>query len=512
MKIDKFESGSKDSILGYFKLIIVAILFINSSVSNSQNIFPYGVASGDPTKNSVIIWTAIDSNLIGKDHEIIWEISKEPSFQKIEQQGKKEISSENGYTFKIDVQNLTPNSWYYYRFKYKKIFSEIGRTKTAPNQANSARFAVVSCSNYQHGFFNVYDQITKDNDAELIIHLGDYIYENGNTLDKKNIKERKLEPPHEIITLRDYRQRYAHYRKDTNLKQLHQNFPFINIWDDHEISNNAYNKGALNHSETTEGKYLDRLKNAKRAFYEWLPIRDTKEKQLYRKFEYGNSINLFFLDTRIEGRDKQTNRKKKYINDSTRRLIGDDQFNWLKKELLKSKKDQWNIIAQQVMVAPFKIAGLVVNTDQWDGYSFEKQRFFNFLDSAQINNLLILTGDLHSGWINNLPDKKNHHKSIGTEFITPSISSARGIPLPSWMIKLFNNHVRYLNLTKHGYISITFYNKKANAEFRLIDHVKSKKYVRVKGKSFTIEKNQTKIKREKNTIGFVNTNPPIVGY
>lgn len=495
----------------FFKYIITFFCLLSFNYVNSKDYFPYGVASGDPTSNSIILWTSIDSEDT-TDKRVSYEISETSDFKKIIDSNHISAKKEHNFSIKIDVENLKSNTWYYYRFKYKKQYSITGRTKTAPiNNEVPTRFAVVSCSNYEHGYFNVYKDITEHNNVDAIIHLGDYIYEYGTGNYSANLNDRKTYPLHEIITLQDYRERYAHYRKDTNLQKLHQNFPFINIWDDHEIANNSYVQGAKNHTDSTEGSFKDRLSAAKKAFYEWLPIRETNHDRLYRRFNFGKNINLIFLDTRIEGRDKQENRKKKNAKDSTRRLIGDEQFNWLIQNL-GHDTNTWNIIAQQVMIAPFKVSGIIANPDQWDGYLYEKQRLLNYINESSLKNLIVLTGDLHSAWANQIPDKNNKHKSVGVEFITPSITSARGIPVSATLVKMFNPHVKYLNLKQHGYIEITINQNNLIASFQFVSDILTENFNTINGPAFKVDRGSTNLQKIKEKPQSKNTNPPIVNY
>ncbi len=497
----------------WFKYLLFLIACHNSILSQSS--FRYGVASGDPKPNAIILWTKITPNTTDSIIYGSYQLSTNRSFKENTKQIPFATNSSKNYCVKVDASNLTPNTWYYYRFIYKNDTSIIGRTKTAPNtNQKQVNFAVVSCSNYEHGYFNVYESITKANNVEAIIHLGDYIYEMPTGVYSANMLDRKTFPPYEILTLTDYRDRYAHYRKDQQLQQLHQNFPFINIWDDHEIANDSYKNGASNH-DSTEGDYLERLKHAKQAYYEWMPIREKEHSHLYRKLTYGDNINLLFLDTRIDGRDKQSSRKKRYRTDSTRRLIGDKQFNWIKNNVSRDS-NTWNIFAQQVMITPFKVAGVTANPDQWDGYLYEKNRLIDYLVNQQIKNIVVLTGDLHSAWVNDIPLKKykarNGKNSLGVEFITPSITSSRGIPIPAWSVKLFNKHVKYLELKKHGYINFSISPEEIQANFNYVSTILSKDWTLINGPSFYMSKGTSNIERMKENIYIKTTNPPLVNY
>lgn len=489
-------------------------IFLLISYQNSaQNVFRHGVASGDPLSDKVIIWTKA-SNSTNEDKLIIkWQIASDSEMANILQSGESNALKKDNFCFKYDVTNLSPNTWYYYNFISNGDTSVTGRTKTTPvGISDSVRFAVVSCSNYEHGYFNAYQSIVNKNDVDAVIHLGDYIYEFESGHYSSDIEDRTTFPLHEIISLSDYRDRYAHYRLDTNLQNIHQNFPFINIWDDHEIANNAYKNGASNHNDSTEGDYGERLSFAKKAYYEWLPIREQKNEKLYRKINYGDNINLLFLDTRIEARDKQENRSKKKAKDSTRTLLGDEQFNWVIYNLSKDTS-HWNILAQQVMIAPFKIAGVIANSDQWDGYSYEKDRLFDSINANHIKNIVVLTGDIHSAWANELPGDKykarSGKNSLGVEFVAPSVTSARGIPIGKGIVKCFNKHVKFLELDKKGFFVLDINQKRVQADWFFEETILINDSKSHHGASFYVKKGETILNEvEIPSERLSNKNPP----
>ncbi|MGB0974107.1 MAG: alkaline phosphatase D family protein [Flavobacteriaceae bacterium] len=268
--------------------------------------FYHGVASGDPTDSAVIIWTRVTTN--ASSAVVNWKVATDPSMTDVVKTGAVTTDADIDYTVKIDVTNLNPNTSYYYQFETSGQHSLIGKTRTAPvgNIAN-VRFGVVSCSNYQNGYFNGYQELANRTDIDAIVHLGDYIYEyeTGGYGYDDAIGRGHL-PENEIITLSDYRVRYSYYRLDAMLRNLHQQHPFILIWDDHEFSNDANKYGAENHNPATEGDWNVRKHNAYKAYFEWMPVRANtiEEYRLYRTLSYGNLLDLIMLDTRIEGRDE----------------------------------------------------------------------------------------------------------------------------------------------------------------------------------------------------------------
>ena len=423
--------------------------------------FYHGVASGDPLQDAVILWTRVTTE--EAQAEVLWEIATSANFgSDIVASGSTSTSADKDYTIKVDATGLASNTFYYYRFNYDGDYSMVGRTKTAPtaDEVDQLRFATVSCSNWQHGYFNAYNRITERNDIDAVLHLGDYIYEYG---PGEYGDERPHDPPYEMVELGDYRTRYAQYRLDPALRDIHQQYPFITTWDDHESADNSWRHGAENH-QASEGDWEERLTSAAQAYSEWLPIRlpdPDDAKKIYRSFNYGNLAEIFVLDTRIIGRDEQLDflsaLDPNNANDPDRQLLGEAQLSWLEDGLVNSTA-QWKVLMQQVMVGPFKVFGLVLNSDQWDGYGGERARVFDIIESNEIDNIVVLTGDIHTTWAMDLPfasepyDPVTGANSLGVEFVTTSVTSP-GFPIGFVDGVLYNNnkHMKYIQLTLRGF-------------------------------------------------------------
>jgi len=447
--------------------------------------FYHGVASGDPHSDAVIIWTRVTPDTITTGNITVeWKIATDTNMTNIVNSGTTITNDSVDYTVKVDVNGLQADTWYYYKFMALNRNSLIGRTKTSPvGDNNQVRFAVVSCSSYEHGYFNAYERIATRNDIDAILHLGDYIYEYKAGGYSNNIIDRNYEPSNELISLSDYRTRMSLYHLDHDLRFLHQQYPFIMVWDDHETANNSWMNGANNHDSLTEGAWIDRKSAALQAYFEWLPIRKPDQNdndRIYRKFSYGDLLDLYMLDTRLEGRDQQVAANSPQLNDSSRSILGIEQFNWLVNNL-DSSTAQWKILGQQVMIAPLLAFGTPLNTDQWDGYPIERQKLFNNLDSNGVNNLVVLTGDIHTSWGNDLPFHPSINYvpgtgsgSMGVEFVTTSITSP-GLPLqisPN-LIKLSNPHVKYVDLDQKGYIIIDINKIKTQADWYYVPTITS---------------------------------------
>ena len=362
--------------------------------------FLHGVASGDPLKDRVILWTRITPENLAATYELQWEISLDEKFSKIVTTGKIKTSAAKDFTLKVDARNLSEGTQYYYRFKYGEMSSPIGRTKTLATNVDIVKFAVCSCSNYPAGYFYVYREIAKQ-DIDVVLHLGDYIYEYGShgfaTENAENLgRTFESDNQDEIYRLEDYRKRYAKYRTDPDLISVHQRHPFILIWDDHELTNDAWRNGAENHQPELEGDFIARRTAALTAYFEWMPIREKNENDIiniYRQFNFGDLVQLNMLDTRMLARDEQLSfasfmdgenlnieRFKTALFNPQRQLIGTDQLKWLA-DSIQSSRAIWNVLGQQVLMTKMLVPAEVLqilNAAQSGNVDA------NFLNRAQI--------------------------------------------------------------------------------------------------------------------------------
>ncbi|WP_267530930.1 alkaline phosphatase D family protein [Acinetobacter oleivorans] len=351
--------------------------------SEAQADFLHGVASGDPLQDKVILWTRLTPVDLSARLKVTWEIATDDQFKLNLKAGVVQTTKTDDFTVKVDATGLQADTIYYYRFHFGNKTSPVGQTKTLPVSANKVSFAVCSCSNYPAGYFYVYREIAKQN-VDVVIHLGDYIYEYGSdgyaTEDAEKLgRTLPSDNNKEIIKLEDYRKRYALYRQDKDLQAAHQRHPFIVIWDDHELANDTWREGAENHQDN-EGSFSDRKLAALQAYFEWMPIRpvsNTDHLNIYRQFNFGSLVQLTMLDTRIIARDKQLEYKdymtavglnaQKFqadLTDSKRTLMGHTQRDWLV-DKLKQSTSTWNVIGQQVLMSKMWIpAELLVSLGQ----------------------------------------------------------------------------------------------------------------------------------------------------
>ncbi len=462
-----------------------AVLSACGGSETSMVNYDYGVASGDPLSDRVILWTHAKYQNKADSVPLTWQVATEIEFTNIVASGVAQATAETCYTCKVDATGLAANQSYFYRFVSDKHVSPIGRTKTLPvGSVAQVKLAVLSCSNYPTGYFNVYSEVAKS-DVDVAIHLGDYIYEyaaTGYASENAAKLGRTSVPSTELLSLDDYRLRHAQYKSDADLKQFHASKPMIAVWDDHEIANDTYKDGAENHTAATEGSFAARKAAAIQAYHEWMPIRTGSDKnKIYRSFNFGSLMSLHMLDTRLIGRDQQvefadllTPSKQAAamatLTSTSRQLLGSEQLQWLTSQMATSTST-WQFLGQQVLMGrmefPLTIlqalnptdtspqaqaAGqqaiadyltaktksamglplsvtetallnqpkLGYNLDAWDGYPVAREILLSTV--AQLRKkLVVLAGDTHNAWHSNLTLLNG--QKMGEEFATSSVSS-----------------------------------------------------------------------------------------
>jgi alkaline phosphatase D len=321
----------------------------------------------------VILWT--HAKFPGSDNTVTlrYQVALDAAFTQIVSQGDIEAKPDTGFTAKADATGLMAGTNYFYRFVNSTATSPVGRTRTLPTTATSLKLAVMSCSNYPAGFFNVYSDVAKS-DVECALHLGDYIYEYASTGYASTTAAtlgRVSAPVNEILTLSDYRIRHAQYKSDPDSKNLHGLKPMIAVWDDHEFANNTFKDGAENHTPATEGAWTARRAAALQAYHEWMPIRTGADRaKIYRSFDFGKLVSLHMLDTRLIGRDLEIDivdlaglkgaaaqgAAFSAFTSPTRQLLGKDQMDWLTTQMATSTAT-WQVLGQQVLMARMEFPG-----------------------------------------------------------------------------------------------------------------------------------------------------------
>lgn len=445
--------------------------------------FYHGVASGDPLTDRVILWTRVTPVDSVPSVSVRWEISDDESFINVLHSDTLSTSPARDYTVKVDVTDLRPGTKYFYRFIAFGKTSMVGRTKTLPDKSpDSVTFAVVSCANWEFGYFNAFARIA-EKEVDAVLHLGDYLYEYAAGKYGNKNSDRKNLPAHETVTLKDYRTRYSQYHLDAGLRSARQQQAFITIWDDHEVANDVYSAGAQNH-QPEEGDFMTRKEAAKKAYYEWMPIREGEK--LYRNFQFGDLVDLIMLDERLEARVKPPDS----LNDPTygkeyRTMLGQQQLDWLERELKDGRS--WKIIGNQVMFSPLDQSAANpkhgINLDSWGGYPLERNKIADFIQSNSIKDVVFLTGDTHSSWacevINDVKTStnKNSKAPFAIELGTTSISSGNANEYASddEVMKTekkfveMNKHLKFTNQRDHGYLLLTLTESGATAKWYYVD-------------------------------------------
>jgi len=479
--------------------------------------FTHGVASGEPTAESVLLWTRFVAD---RDTRLSVEVARDVMFGRIVARGECTAEPARDHTARTVIGGLEPGRWYFYRFIAPDgSVSTAGRTRTLP-QGDVQRFGLglFSCSNIGFGWFNAYAHACECADLDLVVHVGDYLYEYAIGT-YPNLKElmpgRLIQPSHEILSLQDYRLRHACYRLDPDLQRLHQFYPMIAQWDDHELTNDAWTGGAENHQSATEGDWETRKAIAERVYNEWMPVSGDR----WREYQIGSLATLFKAETRITGRSelldlnatlKGTKNLTQTLIDfrdgplssESRTLLGAEQEQWLRAGLRRSTaaKTRWQVLAQQVvmgeMVVPQEAknwigddatettrkeltvalaaarAGLPYSFDSWDGFPAARRRLLE--DAANTNaNLVVLAGDSHNAWANNLENGKT---AVGVEFATHSVTSPgfeSYLPRvsPDAMasaLRATNRHLAYVDTSRRGYTSLVLTPQSATGNFHFL--------------------------------------------
>lgn len=537
-------------------------------------VFAFGVASGDPLTDRVILWSHAKVPNSTADVSLTWQVASDAAFTNIVRSGTLSTTEASSFTAKVDVTGLTAGASYFYRFRdVTGSTSAVGTTRTLPaSNVASVKFAVFSCALYSEGFFHAYDHAAKS-DALYALHLGDYIYEYGSDPTKYGNTSipgnRVASPANDIVTMNDYRTRHALYKSDLNLQAAHAKMPWITVWDDHEFTNNAYISGAENHNSATQGDWVTRKNIAAKVYHEWMPIRTLDANNLlkiYRRFDFGNIFTLHMLDTRIEGRDRQYDDYRdadggfaRYLAgltpnaagirpDASRQMMSSEQQNWLTTGMGASNAT-WQMLGNQTLMArlwfPVSVtstfranpAGVPVainsyltakatraanpaaltptqtgllnpavnpllpySLDSWDGYPAQREAILQSV-KTQNKKLVVLTGDSHNGWFNNLTTLAG--EKIGVEFggtsvtstgfesvglgtlgssIDGSVLGANAVGAGLGLI----NDVSYVDTSQRGYLVMTVTPASVKGEYVYVSSVKQPTYTAAVGRTITV--------------------------
>jgi len=446
--------------------------------------FSLGVASGDPLPDGVVLWTRLAPDPLAEDGrggmpdstvQVRWQVAIDERFRGIVAEGTEYARPELAHTVHVEVAGLEPSREYFYRFKAGNEQSPVGQTKTAPAVgAGVARmaFAFVSCQQYEHGYYTAYRRMAEQETLDLVVHLGDYIYEYGpNRYVAPGGNVRKHVGP-ETIDLPRYRRRHAQYKTDPDLRAAHAAFPWIVTWDDHEVDNNYADDVPENRTgaNATLESFLARRAAAYQAYYEHMPLRRTSvptgpDMLLYRRIAYGSLAEFNMLDTRQyrddqasgDGRDLPNSEQQ----DPSRTITGEAQERWLL-DGLAAAEATWNVLAQQVFFArrDFDTSdGELYAMDSWDGYLGSRNRIMDSIEGRGVRNPVVLTGDVHNNWACDLKADFYDQSSatLGVEFVGTSVTSGgdgADTSLSQKAVVLENPHIKFFN-GQRGYVRCT---------------------------------------------------------
>ena len=445
--------------------------------------FTLGVASGDPTDQSVILWTrlAVDSlnggGMPAQDIEVLWEVSSTDTFDDIVSSGLATAEERFGHAVHIDVPLSTGESIVFYRFRIGDYVSPIGKTRLSSPSGSTTpiKVAAVSCQNYTDGFYNAYADLVEQS-PDLVTFLGDYIYESGvGTLDATTVR---LHNSDEIKDLVAYRNRYALYRSDPLLQAAHAECPWVITWDDHEVENNYANLTPQD-SADAEG-HAARRAVAYQAWWEHMPVRlspPTDESlTIYRQFSWGDLLNLLVVDGR-QYRDDQacgdavlsTQPACDEALDPARTMLGAEQEKWFSENINDTTK-VWNVMANQTVMTDIRLGAAVLNYDQWDGYAPDRNRILSDVVDQGVENFVVLTGDIHLAGVGQLTTDSNPTTAMGAEFVSTSISSSGNVSTDTEGLLIALPNIIDAETSHRGYTLHTVTANDWTAEYRIVDN------------------------------------------
>lgn len=470
--------------------------------------FTLGVASGDPLPDSVVLWTRLAPEPLAEDGgmpqraaEVEWEIAGDDSFSTILQQGTETAVPKEAHTVHVDVTGLEPGRDYWYRFRVGQEISPVGRTRTAPapGSLDAITFGVTSCASFEQGWFTAYQHMAQD-DLDVVFCLGDYLYEYASG---KQAGVR-LHTGGEITTLVQYRLRHAEQKTDAHLQAAHAAAPWIVTWDDHETDNNYAALSPENDDPAqgngSTGDFTARRTAAYQAYWEHMPLRRFRKPvdthlPLYRAFDYGDLARFSVLDSR-QYRDPQPYGGTKDVTGPEQwktDMLGQEQHAWLEKSLLESRA-AWNIVPQQIFFAnmDFKVGGPGAYNDGWDGYQASRDRILGLVAERGIENFVVLTGDVHNHYMNDLRRDFEDDSSplLGSEVVATSVTSnGDGESVSAGQLERWQSDMPYLHYRqdRRGYVTCEVTAEEYRADFHTLEYVSEQGAAKVTEASFVIE-------------------------
>ena len=439
-------------------------------LAGSGEPFPWGIASGEPWPDGFVLWTRT-----AVETDVRWEVAEDEGFGKVVRKGRVRPLASQARAVHVEVRGLEPGRWYWYRFLTSQGASEKGRTKTAPaagDDTQRLRVAYISCQKYEDGYFTALEHLAAE-DVDLVLHLGDYIYEGACGKNKV-----RTHPYPTASTLADYRQRYELYKSDAALRKLHARFPFAVIPDDHEVSDDY--AGLIPDWDSPADVFPQRRRDAYQAYWEHMPLRGPGprglEMPMFRALRFGRLATICMLDTRQYRTDQPCGGKKAKScperEKLDRTMLGMVQERWLEARLAASQA-RWNVMAQQVVFAPLDLDPGPEESfpmDKWDGCPAARERLLAFLQARRVANPVVLTGDNHNNWVFDL--KRKNGEMVGTEFVGTSVTSnLDGAEVSEeYRSALGAPHIRWHN-SQRGYVVCELTPGHWTTHFRVVPYV-----------------------------------------
>jgi len=472
----------------------------------TSGVFRHGVASGDPLEDRVVLWSRVTTRAPGPV-PVTWTIARDETLRQVVASGTTSAEPDHDRCVHVDVAGLEPATTYWYGFRAQGVDSPVGRTRTLPTSSRHARFAMVSCAKLNAGFFNAYARLAARDDLDFVLHLGDYIYEASNTPPASQTPGadigRPFDPLHECVTIDDYRARYDQYHRDPDVQLLHARHPLIATLDDHEFADGAWREGATEH-KPEYGPWQARKATAFRVREEWLPVRrpdpDDPER-VWRAVPIGTLADLFLVDTRTQ-RDEPVPEPR--MSDPARTALGPAQRAWLCEALVGSTA-RWRLLANPSVMGQtwspdlpgelrpaLKKVKLVAadeqgpDWDQWDGYPAERDALLALLADHGIDNLVVLSGDVHVSLVLELyrdPFDATDEGPLAVELVTPSLTAQNLDDKMGWprhderarqterAATEFLPHWQWVDLDSHGYVIVDVTPERLSAEYWHLDTV-----------------------------------------
>ena len=475
----------------------------------AANPFSLGIASGEPLPDGIVLWTRLapkpleGGGMPNENVEVKWVIAEDEKLERASLRGTVMATPALAHSVHVEAEGLTPERWYFYRFEAGGEASSVGRFRTAPQASSEParlRLGVASCQQWTQGLFTAYQHMAAE-DLDLVLHLGDYIYEQG--------YGGKIRPEGqaETFTLDDYRNRHALYKTDPLLQKAHQHFAWATVWDDHEVSNNYAND--VQEDGDPRDEFLKRRASGYQAYYEHLPLRRASipkahEMALYRRFDFGRLARIHMLDTRQYRTDQACGDRLrpacKDLESESQTLLGQAQEKWLG-DGIRSSKAVWNVLGQQIL---FTLQDFdpgpteMFNMDSWSGYPLARKKLVSTIE--QLNRaVVVLTGDVHASWVGQVHTEPLNTKSkcVAAEFVGTSISSggdgADTTPRAETMLPA-NPQIKYFN-GRRGYIRCEVTPQTWRADYRLLDFVSKPGSPIATKASFVVEPRDLNVKR-----------------